>query len=130
MFLVNPIEIIGDRQGWVRAVRMIRTELGEPDSSGRRRPIPISGSEFELPADIVVVAIGTSANPLLTATCPQLKLNKRGNIEVDSDGQTSIKGVFAGGDIVRNGATVILAMGDGKRSAFQIDRYLKGKQDK
>jgi glutamate synthase (NADPH/NADH) small chain len=125
MFLVAPLELLGDDDGWVRAVRLQRMELGEPDASGRRRPVPIPGSEFELPADIAVVAIGTRANPLLTATCPQLKLNKWGNIEVDERQITSIPGVFAGGDIVRGGATVILAMGDGKRAAASIDRYLR-----
>ena len=101
--------------------------LGEPDDSGRRSPLPIPGSEFVLECDVVVVAIGTRANPLLTATCPDLRLNKRGNIEVDEDGMTSLPGVFAGGDIVRGAATVILAMGDGKRSAKAIDIYLKSK---
>jgi glutamate synthase (NADPH/NADH) small chain len=125
MFLVNPLELLGDEQGWVRAVRMQRMELGEPDASGRRRPVPIKGSEFQLPCDIAIVAIGTRANPLLTATCPDLRLNKWGNIEVDEHQMTSIPGVFAGGDIVRGGATVILAMGDGKTAAAAIDQYLR-----
>ena len=125
MFLVSPLEILGDESGWVRAIRMQRMELGEPDASGRRRPVPIEGSEFELPANIAIVAIGTRANPLLTATCPALKLNRWGNIEIDDSGMTSIPGVFAGGDIVRGGATVILAMGDGKNAAGAIDEYLK-----
>ncbi len=125
MFLVSPLEIIGGEDGWVRSVRMQRMELGEPDASGRRRPVPIEGSEFELPADVVIVAIGTRPNPLLTATCPDLKLNKWGNIEVDDNQMTSIDGLFAGGDIVRGGATVILAMGDGKNAAESIDAYLK-----
>jgi glutamate synthase (NADPH/NADH) small chain len=99
-------------------------ELGEPDASGRRSPKPIPGSDFVLDCDAVVVAIGTRANPLLTATCPDLKLNRWGNIEVDEQGMTSIPGIFAGGDIVRGAATVILAMGDGKRSAQAIDAYL------
>ena len=128
LFLVAPLEILGDDRGWARAVRLQRMELGEPDASGRRRPVPVVGSEFELPADIVVVAIGTRANPLLTATCPELKLNKWGNIEVDAKGMTSIPGVFAGGDIVRGGATVILAMGDGKQAATAIDEYLKNRE--
>jgi len=102
-------------------------ELGEPDDSGRRRPVPIAGSEFVLEADILIVAIGTRANPLLTAACGELKLNKWGNIETDENQMTSIPGVFAGGDIVRGGATVILAMGDGKRAAGAIDKYLKTK---
>jgi len=128
LFLVAPLELLGDEQGWVRGVRLRRMELGEPDASGRRRPVPVAGSEFELPADIVVVAIGTRANPLLTSTCPELKLDRWGNIEADADQQTSIPGVFAGGDIVRGGATVILAMGNGKRAAAAIDRYLRGEK--
>ncbi|HDY64859.1 MAG TPA: NADPH-dependent glutamate synthase, partial [Phycisphaerae bacterium] len=126
-FLVSPLEIFGDENGWVRGVRMQKMELGEPDASGRRRPVPIEGSEYELPADIIIVAIGTRANPLLTTTCPELKLNKWGNIEADENQMTSIPGVFAGGDIVRGGATVILAMGDGKAAAAGMDRYLKDK---
>jgi glutamate synthase (NADPH/NADH) small chain len=100
-------------------------QLGEPDASGRARPIAIPGSEFVLPCDVVVVAVGTRANPLLTATCPDLKLNKWGNIVVDDQGMTSLPGVFAGGDIVRGAATVILAMGDGKRAAKAMDAYLR-----
>lgn len=126
-FLVAPLEILGDDNGWVRAVRMQRMELGEPDASGRRRPVPIEGSEFELEVDIVVVAIGVNANPLLTNASPNLDLNKWGNIVVDDNGMTTIPGVFAGGDIVRGGATVILAMGDGKNAAYKIDEYLKSK---
>ena len=125
--LEAPVEILGDEEGWVRAIRMQKMKLGEPDDSGRRRPVPIPGSEHEVTCDVVVVAVGTRANPLLTATCPELKLNKWGYIEVDETGQTSIPGVFAGGDIVRGGATVILAMGDGKRAAASIDRYLRDK---
>jgi glutamate synthase (NADPH/NADH) small chain len=124
MFLMAPLELLGDENGWVRAVRFQRMELGEPDASGRRRPVPVKGSEFELPCNIAIVAIGTTANPLLTATCPDMKLNKWGNIEVDETGMTTMPGVFAGGDIVRGGATVILAMGDGKNAAKAIDRYL------
>ena len=127
MFLVSPVEILGDGDGWVRGIRLQRMELGEPDDSGRRRPVPIPGSEFELPAEVAIVAIGTRANPLLTATCPELKLNRWGNIEVDENQMTSMPGVFAGGDIVRGGATVILAMGDGKRAAASIDQYLRQK---
>ncbi len=126
-FLVSPLEILGDENGRVRGVRMQKMELGEPAASGRRRPVPIEGSEYELPADIAIIAIGTRANPLLTTTCPELTLNKWGNIEVDENQMTSIQGVFAGGDIVRGGATVILAMGDGKQAATGIDNYLKEK---
>ncbi|MCK5113595.1 MAG: NADPH-dependent glutamate synthase [Phycisphaerae bacterium] len=124
-FLVAPLEILGDEDGSVRAVKMQRMELGEPDASGRRRPVPIEGSEFELEADVIIVAIGVLANPILTNACPALDLNKWGNIIVDENTMTSISGVFAGGDIVRGGATVILAMGDGKHAANQIDVFLK-----
>lgn len=123
-FLCNPVAVVGDDKGWVRAARCIRMELGEPDASGRRRPVPIPGSEFEIPCDVFIQAIGTRANPLLTQTTPGLQTNKWGNIIVDENGMTSIPGVFAGGDIVRGGATVILAMGDGKRAAAAIQRYL------
>jgi len=123
--LVAPLEVIGNDKKWVTGLKCIRMQLGEPDASGRRSPVAIPGSEFILECDVVVVAIGTRANPLLTATCPELKLNKRGNIETDANGMTSLPGVFAGGDIVRGAATVILAMGDGKRSAKAIDQYLK-----
>jgi glutamate synthase (NADPH) small chain len=100
-------------------------QLGEADASGRRRPVRISGSEFVIPCEVVVVAIGSRANPLLTSTCPELKLNQWGNIIVDETGMTSLPGVFAGGDIVRGAATVILAMGDGKRAAKAIDEHLR-----
>jgi glutamate synthase (NADPH/NADH) small chain len=107
----------------------IKMELGEPDASGRRRPIPIKGSEFKMEVDMVVVAIGQSPNPLIPKTTPQIKVGKWGNIEVDWETmQTSMEGVYAGGDIVRGGATVILAMGDGRRAAQSIDRYLKDKR--
>lgn len=124
--LIAPLEVIGDANKWVSGLKCQRMELGEPDASGRRSPRPVSGSEFILECDAVVVAIGTRANPLLTATCPDLKLNKWGNIDADENGMTSIPGIFAGGDIVRGAATVILAMGDGKRSAKAIDDYLMG----
>jgi glutamate synthase (NADPH/NADH) small chain len=129
-YLLAPLEILGDEKGWVRAVKLQKMELGEPDSSGRRRPVPIPGSEFELPCHIVVVALGTTANPLLTNTTPALKLNKWKNIVVDEKQATTLEGVFAGGDIVRGGATVILAMGDGKVAAHGIDAFLKDKTPK
>ena len=122
--LVNPVEILGAADGWVRAVRCIRMELGEPDASGRRRPVPLAGSEFEIPCQVFVEAIGTRANPLLTQTTPELKTNKWGYIEIDEHNMTSAPGVFAGGDIVRGAATVILAMGDGKNTAAAIHDYL------
>ena len=121
---VAPLEVLGDETGWVRALRCIRMELGEPDASGRARPTPIAGSEFEIPCEMVVVAIGTRSNPLLTSTAPDLKVTDYGYIETDEYGMTSMDGVFAGGDIVRGAATVILAMGDGKRAAAAIDRWL------
>jgi glutamate synthase (NADPH/NADH) small chain len=122
--LVAPLEVVGNDKKWVTGLKCQRMQLGEADASGRRSPVAIPGSEFILDCDVVVVSIGTRANPLLTATCPELKLNKRGNIEADANGMTSLPGVFAGGDIVRGAATVILAMGDGKRSAKAINDYL------
>ena len=98
--------------------------LGEPDASGRCRPVPIEGSEFEIPCQVFIEAVGTKSNPLLTQATPDLKLNKWGNILADENGMTSLAGVFAGGDIVRGGATVILAMGDGKKAAVGIHNYL------
>jgi len=124
-YLTAPTEVVGDEKRWVSGLRCIRMKLGAPDASGRARPEPVPGSEFILPCDVVVVAIGTRANPLLTSTCPELKLNAQGNIIVDENGMTSLPGVFAGGDIVRGAATVILAMGDGKRAAKAIDGYLQ-----
>ncbi len=124
MFLVSPLAIGGTEDGWVKSVKMQQMELGEPDESGRRRPVPVEGGEIEIEADIVIMSIGTMANPLLTSTCPDLKLNKWGNIEADENQMTSIPGVFAGGDIVRGGATVILAMGDGKKAAQNMHEYL------
>ena len=123
--LTNPIRIIGDDNGWVTAMECLRMELGEPDESGRRRPVPIEGSNFTIETDVVVVAVGARANPLLSGATPDLKLNKWGYIEVDENLQTSKPGVFAGGDIVRGSATVILAMGDGRNAANSINNYLK-----
>lgn len=123
--LTNPLSIEGDANGWVRALRCQRMELGAPDASGRARPIAVPGSEFEIPCEVVIEAIGTRANPLLTRTTPDLALNDKGYIVADADGMTSKPGVFAGGDIVRGAATVILAMGDGKRTAAAIHRYLE-----
>ena len=124
-FLAAPVEVLGNEKKWVAGLKCIRMALGEPDASGRARPVPVAGSEFVVPCDVVVVAVGTRANPLLTSTCPDLKLNKHGNILVDDHDMTSLPGVFAGGDIVRGAATVILAMGDGKRAASTIDQYLR-----
>ncbi len=124
-FLTAPVEVLGNDKRWVTGLKCIRMKLGEPDASGRARPVPIPDSKFVFPCDIVVVAIGTRANPLLTSTCPELQLNKWGNIVADDNGMTNLPGVFAGGDIVRGAATVILAMGDGKRTARAMDEYLK-----
>lgn len=121
---VAPVAVERDDDGWVTGLRCVRMALGEPDASGRARPVPVPGSEHVIPADTVVVAIGTRANPLLTGASPGLALDDWGSIAVDDDGMTSLPGVFAGGDIVRGSATVILAMGDGKRAAAAIDRHL------
>ncbi len=125
-FLTAPTEVLADEKGWVSGLKCVRMELGEPDASGRRRPVEIPGSEFVFECDIVVAAIGTRSNPLLTSTSPDLKVNKWGYIEVDGNLQSSMPGVFAGGDIVRGAATVILAMGDGKKAGQNIDAYLRG----
>ena len=123
--LTNPLEFLPDGNGWLGAVRCVRMELGEPDASGRRRPIPIAGSEFVLPLSVAVISIGTSANPIIQSTTPGLATNSRGYIEADpTTQQTSRKGVFAGGDIVTGSATVILAMGAGRRAAKSIHSYL------
>ncbi len=122
--LNNPVRYIGDEDGWVSQVECIQMELGEPDKSGRPRPIPIEDSEFTLDVDVVVVAIGTGANPLLTETTPGLETTSRGYIQVDDKLRTTRPGVFAGGDIVRGGATVILAMGDGRTAAASINEWL------
>jgi len=122
-WLTNPVEILDDGNGNVRAIRCIRMELGEPDESGRRRPVPVPGSEFEIEADEVVYAIGTNANPIIGQTS-KLKLNKRGYIETDSNLMTSMAGVFAGGDIVTGAATVIEAMGAGRKAALGMKTFL------
>jgi len=123
--LTNPIEFLPDADGWLGAVRCMRMELGEPDASGRRRPAAIAGSEFDLPLSVAVIAIGTSANPIVQSTTPGLGTDKRGYIQADPATQrTSRKGVFAGGDIVTGSATVILAMGAGRRAAQSIHEYL------
>ena len=125
--LANPTQIIGDDNGWVKEIEVIDMELGEPDASGRRRPVPIEGSERRIAVDVVIVSVGTNANPLLTKSTSGLDLTKRGNIVADEHTlATSKEGVFAGGDIVTGAATVILAMGAGKTGARSIDRYLQG----
>jgi len=129
-FLTAPTRFIGDDKG-LKAMECIQMELGEPDSSGRRRPIPIEGSEFIMDSDLVVVAIGNSPNPLIPKTTPQLKVGRWGNIEVNWDTmETSMKGVYAGGDIIRGGATVILAMGDARIAANEMDKFLQNNKKK
>ena len=122
--LTNPTGFFGDADGWVREAECVRNRLGEPDSSLRRRPVPIAGSRFKMALDTVICAIGQGPNPLLPRTLPDLKLDEDGNIIVDKLGMTSIEGVFAGGDIVTGAATVIAAMGAGRRAAAAIDVYL------
>jgi glutamate synthase (NADPH) small chain len=125
--LTHPVEFLGDDKGWLRAARCIRMALGEPDDSGRRKPVPIEGSEFEIPLDVAIVAVGTGPNPLVQSTTPDLATNKKGYIAVADQEtlRTSKKGVFAGGDIVTGAATVILAMGAGRKAARSIDDYLR-----
>ena len=123
--LVNPVEFLADEKGNLTAVKCIRQELGEPDDSGRRSPVAIKGSEFVTPCSVAIIAAGTSANPLIQSTTPGLATTKRGYIQADDSLATSKPGVFAGGDIVTGGATVILAMGAGRQAAKSIDAYLK-----
>ncbi|NLJ55914.1 MAG: NADPH-dependent glutamate synthase [Firmicutes bacterium] len=123
--LTNPVKIIGDENGWVKGMECIRMELGEPDDSGRARPVPIKGSEFIFDVDTIVIAIGQSPNPLIPQTTSDLEISRWGTIEADEEGATSRKGVYAGGDIVTGAATVILAMGAGKVAARAMDNYLK-----
>ena len=125
--LTNPVEILADENGWVRGIRCIEMELGEPDERGRRRPIEKPGSEFEMECDAVIMALGTSPNPLLRKVTPDMEYNKKGGIVTDEHGVTSKPGVFAGGDAVTGAATVIKAMGAGKEAAAAIDRYIKSK---
>ena len=125
--LTNPVEILGDEKNTVKKIRCIKMELGEPDERGRRRPIEIPGSEFEIDVDTVVMSLGTSPNPLIRNVTPNLEFNKRGGIITDEGGKTSIDGVYAGGDSVTGAATVISAMGAGKIAAKSIDEYLNNK---
>lgn len=123
--LTNPVEILGDEKGWVRAVKCIRMELGEPDASGRRSPVEIPGSEFEIETDTVIMSLGTSPNPLIAKTTDGLETTRRGGLVADEAGATTRPGVFAGGDAVTGAATVILAMGAGRKAAAAIDAYIK-----
>jgi len=125
LMLTTPVEMIGDADGCLRAMKCLKMELGEADDSGRRRPVPIEGSEYILDIDVAVIAIGNGSNPLIQQTTPEIEVNKRGNIIVEAESmRTTKKGVFAGGDIVTGGATVILAMGAGRTAAKAIDDYL------
>jgi glutamate synthase (NADPH/NADH) small chain len=125
--LQNAKRVLGDDRGLVTGIECLRYQLGEPDKSGRPRPVEIPGSEFTMPCDTVIVAIGNESNPLIAQTTPQIKVTKWGNLVVDDNGETSLKGVFAGGDIVLGAATVILAMGQGRRAAASINRMLSAK---
>jgi glutamate synthase (NADPH/NADH) small chain len=128
-FLTLPVKLIGDEKGWLKEIECLKMELGEPDKSGRRRPIPIEGSEFRLPMDACVIAIGNSPNPIIPDTTPDIKTGKWGNIEADeATGKTSLEAVWAGGDIVSGAATVILAMGAGRVAARSMHSYLIGEQ--
>jgi glutamate synthase (NADPH/NADH) small chain len=126
LLLNNPVEFLGDEKGWLKAARCIKMELGAADESGRRRPVPIKGSEYVLPLDVAIIAVGTSSNPLVQSTTPDLKTRKGGYIECDPETlKTSKLGVFGAGDIVTGAATVILAMGAGRKAAKAIDEYLR-----
>ena len=128
--LTNPVEILEDEKGWVKGMKVIRMELGEPDASGRRRPVEVKGSEFVIDCDTVIMSLGTSPNPLIARTTDGLVINKWKCIEADEKtGQTSRKGVFAGGDAVTGAATVILAMEAGRAGARGIDEFLSGKSE-
>jgi len=128
--LMAPVRVNGDEKGWVKSIEVIKMELGAPDASGRRRPVPLEGSNCHMEVDVIVVAVGTKPNPLLLSTLPELKLSRWGTIEADEEtGQTSMKGVFAGGDIVTGAATVISAMGAGKKAAQAMDSYLRSMAD-
>jgi glutamate synthase (NADPH/NADH) small chain len=127
--LTNPTEVLGTEDGWVRGMRCVEMELGEPDASGRRRPVPKADGEFEMDVDGVIMALGTSPNPLISSTTDGLKTNKHGCLEVEEQTlMTSRPGVFAGGDAVTGAATVILAMGAGKKAAAAMDSYIKSKR--
>lgn len=123
--LTNPVEVLGDENGWVRGIRCIRMELGEPDESGRRSPVPIQGSEFDIEADALIVALGTKINRLIADTTPGLGTDRKGRL-LTTETATTRKGVFAGGDVVTGAATVILAMGEGRKAAAAIHSYLSG----
>lgn len=125
LFLENPTKILGDEEGRIRGVEALSYQLGEPDESGRRSPVAIPGSEHEIPCDALIVALGNDSSPLMMKTTPGLEVNRKGNIKADESCATSLPKVWAGGDIVQGAATVILAMGDGRRAAASINEYLK-----
>ena len=125
--LNNPVSVVGDESGRVTGIELIRQELGEPDEKGRRSPVPVEGSNWVLPCDAVIIAIGTSPNPLIRSTTPNLNITRKGAIETDENGKTSREGIFCGGDAATGAATVILAMGAGKTGAKSIDEYIKSK---
>ena len=125
--LNNPVSIVGDENGYVKGVELLRQELGEPDEKGRRSPVPVEGSNWILECDTVIIAIGTSPNPLIRSTTPGLNITRKGAIETAEDGTTAREGVFCGGDAATGAATVILAMGAGKKAAVSIDNYIKSK---
>ncbi|MDI9210142.1 FAD-dependent oxidoreductase, partial [Clostridium butyricum] len=126
--LTNPTEILVDENGWVKGMKCVRMELGEPDTSGRRSPVEIPGSEFVMDVDTVIMSLGTSPNPLISSTTEGLEINKRRCIVAEEEtGLTTKEGVYAGGDAVTGAATVILAMGAGKKAAAAIDEYLKSR---
>ncbi len=126
-FLRNPVRFLGDDNGNLAQIEVIKMELGEPDSSGRPRPVPIENSEYIIKCDTVILAIGTNANPILTKSIPELKLTKWGYIDADETGKTNLEGIYAGGDIVTGSATVISAMGAGRQAAKSMNEYLRSK---
>jgi glutamate synthase (NADPH/NADH) small chain len=126
--LCNPVEVIGNKEGWFEAVKCVRMELGEPDASGRRRPVVIPGSEFTIDAGCMIMAIGTSPNPLIRSTTEGLEANRKGCLVVDENEKTTRDGIYAGGDAVTGAATVISAMGAGKKAAAAMDAWLQGKE--
>ncbi|HPP30801.1 MAG TPA: FAD-dependent oxidoreductase, partial [bacterium] len=129
IFLVQPLEILGDENGYVKGIKVIHNKLGEPDESGRQRPVPIEGTEEIIPIDCVIVAIGQNPSPLIPSTYKSLKTGRKGNIIVNNEtGETNIPGIFAGGDIATGAATVISAMGMGRKAAHSIIKYLENKQ--
>ena len=124
----NPVRVLGDENGWVKGMECVSMELGEPDESGRRRPVEIKDSNFVLDVDCMIMAIGTSPNPLIRSTTEGLETNRKGCLIADDNGATTREGVFAGGDAVTGAATVILAMGAGKTAAKAMDAYIQNKK--